>query len=114
MSNEFTPKFRGFPIFSLGAVLEFKESSLKQQPQPKQVIRIDRTYVPRPAHMFLPELKRQKMAISHGLASVKCVGCPAFVDIDNHNFRDDISVAEFNMSGLCQACQDGVFNGGRK
>lgn len=31
------------------------------------------------------------------------------VFVSNGEFRDDLSIREFNISGLCQACQDNVF-----
>lgn len=30
---------------------------------------------------------------------------------DITDFRDSLSVREFNISGMCQACQDDVFGG---
>ena len=39
--------------------------------------------------------------------------CPfCHIDIDPLAFRDDISRKEFNISGLCQTCQDKTFGGG--
>ena len=37
--------------------------------------------------------------------------CPfCFTAIDPANFKDELSVAEYHISGLCQACQDTTFN----
>lgn len=36
-----------------------------------------------------------------------CVSCGAKVAEDG--FRDDVSLREFHISGLCQVCQDKVF-----
>lgn len=33
-----------------------------------------------------------------------CCGKPA------NSFRDELSVKEYGISGMCQACQDSVFN----
>lgn len=30
-------------------------------------------------------------------------------EISRENFRDDLSFREFHISGLCQACQDSMF-----
>ena len=37
----------------------------------------------------------------------KCPSCSAKVEVGE--FRDEISVREFKISGLCQKCQDEVF-----
>jgi hypothetical protein len=39
------------------------------------------------------------------VAGKSCVMCGKFAD----NFRDELSRKEFNISGLCQRCQDQVF-----
>ena len=36
-----------------------------------------------------------------------CVSCEVDVKLDD--FREEISLREFHISGLCQTCQDGVF-----
>lgn len=36
-----------------------------------------------------------------------CPGC--YSPIDMNKFTDQISIDEFRISGLCQACQDSVF-----
>ena len=36
-----------------------------------------------------------------------CVSCG--VDVKLNSFRDELSLREFHISGLCQTCQDGVF-----
>lgn len=38
----------------------------------------------------------------------KCPLCSAKVEM--REFRDEISVREFKISGLCQKCQDDVFD----
>jgi hypothetical protein len=43
-------------------------------------------------------------AISEGL----CATCEA-TGIEIQSFRDDISVDEYMISGMCQKCQDSVF-----
>jgi len=35
-----------------------------------------------------------------------CVMCPA----EDLEFRDEISTKEYTISGMCQACQDSIFN----
>jgi hypothetical protein len=39
----------------------------------------------------------------------KCPFCDKVIDADTE-FRDQLSIKEFNISGLCQSCQDGVFH----
>ena len=36
-----------------------------------------------------------------------CVSCDE--EVTEQGFRDDISLREFHISGLCQVCQDKVF-----
>lgn len=43
-------------------------------------------------------------------AMVKELICPfCHVPVDTEGFRDQLSVKEFAISGLCQNCQDEVF-----
>lgn len=35
----------------------------------------------------------------------------SFEERHDMNFRDDLSVREYRISGMCQSCQDGVFGG---
>ena len=44
-------------------------------------------------------------ARSLAIAGRSCVTCGKRADI----FRDSISVKEYNISGMCQVCQDKVF-----
>ncbi len=37
----------------------------------------------------------------------KCPVCREVVDVDG--FKDDLSKAEFKISGMCQSCQDEYF-----
>lgn len=39
----------------------------------------------------------------------KCPFCGKRIDVENE-FRDDLSRKEFQISGLCQSCQDDFFN----
>ena len=39
----------------------------------------------------------------------KCVCCPVAVFIED--FTDQLSMKEYNISGMCQSCQDKVFAG---
>lgn len=46
----------------------------------------------------------------NNLESVKAPICPfCGHEVDVSSFRDDLSVKEFHISGLCQRCQDEVF-----
>mgnify|MGYP000873737427 CR=1 FL=1 len=40
----------------------------------------------------------------------KCVSCGA--DVTESEFRDEVSLREYTISGLCQKCQDEVFKEG--
>lgn len=42
------------------------------------------------------------------LKSGKCPLCS--VKIDTNSFRDELSIQEFTISGMCQDCQDETFN----
>ena len=42
------------------------------------------------------------------IESKKCVMCPEEVDLDS--FKDEISLKEFHISGMCQTCQDKFFS----
>jgi hypothetical protein len=44
------------------------------------------------------------------IAEHKCPSCKA--DIDPQSFRDQMSRREFGISGLCQVCQDSIWNRG--
>lgn len=39
----------------------------------------------------------------------KCPICGKVFNSVENEFRNEISVKEFNISGLCQSCQDNVF-----
>lgn len=30
--------------------------------------------------------------------------------VNTNDFKDDLSIKEFNISGMCQKCQDRIFN----
>lgn len=38
----------------------------------------------------------------------KCPFCGKIIDVDNE-FKDDLSRREFEISGMCQKCQDDFF-----
>ena len=44
----------------------------------------------------------------------ECMGCDLDSAIIEGSFRDDQSLAEYHISGLCQSCQDSVFGGTEK
>lgn len=39
---------------------------------------------------------------------LNCVWCDK--KVDKNSFKDDVSINEFFISGLCQGCQDEVFD----
>ena len=42
------------------------------------------------------------------IASNLCMTCPG----EANSFRDTLSEKEYTISGMCQMCQDQIFNGG--
>ena len=53
------------------------------------------------------------MGFSEEVARVEWGMCPfCSKKIDADSFRDELSVKEFKISGLCQECQDLMFGGG--
>jgi len=42
------------------------------------------------------------------IASKLCMTCPC----EANTFRDALSIQEYTISGMCQICQDQIFNGG--
>jgi len=42
----------------------------------------------------------------------KCMDAPFGCGGKAHGFRDELSTMEYQISGLCQACQDTVFRDG--
>ena len=54
---------------------------------------------------FLDSNITREEAISEAL----CVMCDA-TDVGYHSFRDTLSVDEYQISGMCQECQDSIWN----
>ena len=42
------------------------------------------------------------------ITNCTCVSC-GVENISEKSFRDDVSLREFHISGLCQVCQDKIF-----
>jgi len=40
----------------------------------------------------------------------KCVSCKTSIHKVENAFRDDLSLQEYAISGLCQTCQDAILN----
>jgi len=60
-----------------------------------------------------PELEQALSAMfginrKESIESKKCVMCPEEVDLDS--FKDELSLKEFHISGMCQTCQDKFFS----
>jgi hypothetical protein len=53
---------------------------------------------------LLPGMSREEH-IGEGL----CATCPDSFGLTESSFRDDLSVKEYQISGMCQKCQDSVF-----
>ena len=54
---------------------------------------------------LIPKFITREYAISEGL----CVICPT-KGIEIHSFTDDLSVREYQISGMCQVCQDTIWD----
>lgn len=62
----------------------------------------------RPSDLLFPEA--QRVGAIH---ERRCVNPPFGCGSAIHGeFRDEVSMREFEISGLCQSCQDAVFGGG--
>ena len=57
----------------------------------------------KPVFIIFPEMKEK---IEKGL----CSACSEKLLGESSEFRDDISREEYTISGMCQKCQDNVFN----
>lgn len=44
------------------------------------------------------------------IGAAKCIPAPIGCGGEATEFRDDLSRKEYRISGLCQKCQDSVFN----
>lgn len=63
-------------------------------------------FVPeRPVDKIFPELKRQQ-SIWEGTCIKPPIGCGKPIT----GFKDILSQKEYRISGLCQACQDSIFD----
>lgn len=51
------------------------------------------------------EVKERKKVKKPDIVLHKCFGCVE----PNFKFTDDLSIQEYDISGLCQDCQDDVF-----
>ena len=50
------------------------------------------------------------LGFEKALQAVKSGNCPSCgEEVTEDSFRDPLSLKEFGISGLCQACQDSVF-----
>lgn len=62
----------------------------------------------RPVDILFPEAKRES-----SISEMRCVaepfGCGKRI---TRPFRDELSRSEYQISGLCQKCQDTFFTGG--
>ena len=60
-----------------------------------------------------PELEQAISAIfginrKESIERKQCAICSSEVELDS--FKDEISLKEFHISGMCQTCQDGIFS----
>jgi len=56
--------------------------------------------------MYLFNSLQQQLSTAHD--SETCINCGGNATLDT--FTDDRSIKEYQISGLCQKCQDEVFN----
>ena len=68
----------------------------------------------RPTGKKAQELENLLEAVSGrttAITSDRCVDSPLGCSESVGKFKDTLSVQEYRISGLCQACQDSVFSG---
>ena len=54
----------------------------------------------------------RKAGFGEEMDAVEKGNCPfCFKPINMDDFRDDESIAEYNISGICQSCQDQTYYG---
>ncbi len=61
-----------------------------------------------------PEMEKMLEKVTGRTTAIKggrCVGAPFGCGGPATDFNDELSRREYAISGLCQGCQDGVFNG---
>ena len=61
-----------------------------------------------PITAFLEELAGRTTSITNNTCVPAPVGCGKNVHFDN--FKDYVSLKEYQISGLCQECQDSIFD----
>lgn len=53
----------------------------------------------------------EKLGFTEEMKSIENRQCPCCKEkIDINDFRDELSIKEFTISGLCQSCQDDIFD----
>jgi hypothetical protein len=63
----------------------------------------------RPVDFMYPEVRRQE-----SIAGRTCVEPPIGCGGSAHEFRDEISIREYRITGLCQSCQDSMEEGSQE
>ena len=73
---------------------------LDRKGAPCYTIRMNKPDLNKPVFQLVPDLVQR-------IDNKQCVTCPN--DILDMDFRDEISIKEYGISGMCQECQDSVF-----
>ena len=68
---------------------------------------INDNFVPRPADLIYPDRRK---AYEQKRCLTPPIGCGKPID-PTKDFKDIISLKEWLISGLCQECQDSIFDG---
>lgn len=61
---------------------------------------------------WMPIIMNTLASLKETVEAQRCVPPPVGCGGQAVNFRDQLSVTEYKISGLCQACQDSVFGVG--
>lgn len=67
-------------------------------------------YTPTPKAPAIEQLLEGMSGRTTAITSARCVNAPIGCGLPIGGFRDALSEKEYRISGLCQECQDAVFN----
>ena len=70
----------------------------------------EQSFTPSPKSSAMETLLEMMAGRSTAIANTRCIPAPIGCGEPVSEFRDAISAKEYTISGLCQACQDKIFN----
>jgi hypothetical protein len=68
------------------------------------------SFTPSPKSPAMETLLEMMAGRSTAIENARCIPAPIGCGEPVSEFRDTISAKEYTISGLCQACQDKIFN----